>query len=144
MPYEGPVNIGQGGPVRTYSLVMRHNQDRPTTRPVCGSRPTSQNPAKQRRKVSIETRGRAGSRDAPGLVPRPGMVCISPRRGYRKPAPAESLTERIGTTNPETKKEKELKKNEGQASLRQDRPVGAFFSLGSCENEYCVLAMQTT
>ena len=45
-----------------------------------------------------------GSQDTPGLVPRPGMVCMSPRRGYRKPAPADSLTERIGTTNPETKK----------------------------------------
>jgi hypothetical protein len=91
MPYEGPVN----------------DQNRPTTRPVCGSRPTSQNPTKQRRKVSIETHG-GRSRDAPGLVPRPGMVCISPRRGYRKPAPAESLTERIGTTNPETKKKNSL------------------------------------
>jgi hypothetical protein len=39
------------------------------------------------------------------------MVCISPRRGYRKPAPAESLTERIGTTNPETKKKFKNLKN---------------------------------
>jgi hypothetical protein len=35
---------------------------------------------------------------------------MSPRRGYRKPAPAESLTERIGTTNPETDKKKSKSK----------------------------------
>ena len=35
---------------------------------------------------------------------------MSPRRGYRKPAPAESLTERIGTTNPKTEKQFEGKK----------------------------------
>jgi len=36
----------------------------------------------------------------PGRVPRPGMVCMSPKMGYKKPAPAESRTARIGIVNP--------------------------------------------
>jgi hypothetical protein len=28
-------------------------------------------------------------------------------------------------------------------NVNRDEPFGAFLSLGSCENEYCVLAMQT-
>lgn len=54
-------------------------QKRPTTRPDSGSSPTSQKP---------------------GRVPRPGMVCISPRIGYKNPAPADKRTARIGRVNP--------------------------------------------
>ena len=54
-------------------------QNNPTTLPDSGSSPTSQNP---------------------GRVPSPGMVCISPRSGYKNPAPAESRTARIGTVKP--------------------------------------------
>ena len=56
-----------------------------------------------------------------GVLGRPGMVMISPQMATTKPAPAESLTSRTGTT----------------------WPVGAPRRLGSVENEYCVLAMQT-
>src|SRR5690606_3738410 len=56
-----------------------------------------------------------------GFEGRPGMVMISPQMTTTKPAPAESLTSRIGTV----------------------WPVGAPRRLGSVENEYWVLAMQT-
>ena len=49
------------------------------------------------------------------------MVMISPQIATTKPAPAESLTSRTGTT----------------------WSFGAPRRLGSVENEYCVLAMHT-
>ena len=37
----------------------------------------------------------------PGLVGRPGIIIMSPTSGYRKPAPTEAFTSRIGSTKPE-------------------------------------------
>ena len=48
-------------------------------------------------------------------------IITVPTRGYRNPAPTLALTSRIGTIN----------------------PVGAPFNEGSCDNDRCVLAMQT-
>src|SRR5690606_28699645 len=55
-----------------------------------------------------------------GTLGSPGMVMISPVITTMNPAPAESLTSRIGTV----------------------WPVGAPRRFGSVEKEYCVLAMQ--
>ena len=56
----------------------------------------------------------------PGLVGKPGIVCISPTSATRNPAPALGLSSLIGIIKPE----------------------GAPLALGSAENEYWVLAMQ--
>ena len=56
----------------------------------------------------------------PGLVGKPGMVCISPTSATKNPAPALGRSSLIGMTKPD----------------------GAPLALGSAENEYWVLAMQ--
>ena len=35
-----------------------------------------------------------------GLVPKPGIVLMSPIKGYTNPAPTLALTSRTGRTNP--------------------------------------------
>ena len=56
----------------------------------------------------------------PGRVGRPGIIIMSPTRGYRKPAPTDALTSLMGSTKPE----------------------GAPFADASALKEYWVLAMQ--
>lgn len=58
---------------------------------------------------------------AEGSFGSPGMVMIVPEMSTTNPAPAESRTSRIGTS----------------------KPLGAPRTLGSVENEYCVLAKHT-
>ncbi len=60
-------------------------------------------------------------RSAAGALGSPGIVMISPQIATTNPAPADSLTSRIGST----------------------WPSGAPSRVGSAEKEYCVFAMQT-
>ncbi len=56
----------------------------------------------------------------PGLVGRPGIIIMSPTRGYKKPAPTDARTSLMGSTKPE----------------------GAPFADASALNEYWVFAIQ--
>ena len=57
--------------------------------------------------------------------------------------PIVSLNESEQRTLKPKKNFKSKKEMKSQQGYVKDRPVGTFFNLGSCENEYCVLAMQT-
>src|SRR5467141_1080331 len=70
---------------------------------------------------SIVPSGRSRIRSAAGLLPRPGIVMMSPANATTNPAPAEGRMSRTCSVN----------------------PVGAPSCVASSENEYCVLAMHT-
>src|SRR2546427_533113 len=70
---------------------------------------------------SIVPSGRSRIRSAAGLLPRPGMVMMSPASATTNPAPAEGRMSRTCSVN----------------------PAGAPSCVASSENEYCVLAMHT-
>ena len=57
---------------------------------------------------------------AAGVAESPGIVCMSPQSATSQPAPVYARTARTGTV----------------------KPVGALRSVGSCESERCVFAMQ--